>query len=340
VRPAPALSRRRLLGGGLAAVAGLTALTACGGEAETNAEGSADTGVAPEDGPWSFTDGIGQDIALDARPTRIAAYGDQAAALMHFGITPVAIFHYQDPATDSTFDGLDLDGIPVVGTAYGEIDLEQLLGEIRPDLVVTTSYREETPDTMYGFKDKTQIDTIRSQVPIAGILQDGTALDVIRANEELVGLLGVDVEGGKVAEDRAAFEQVSDELREAAGTGLTAVAIYAEDANLYYAKAPDDPALAYYAELGVQFPEFAGKDYYWEIVSWERADTYSPDLFLYSERDSYTLDQYAEQPTFAALPAPRAGQMHPWVVSAMDYVSQAAYMRRLAEWLREDDDVA
>jgi len=338
VRPAPALSRRRLLGGGLAALAGLTALTACGGGSEP-AGRSAGTGVAPEEGPWRFTDGIGQEIELDARPTRIAAYGDQAAALLHFGITPVAIFHYQDPSTDSTFDGLDLDGIPVVGTAYGEIDLEQLLGEIRPDLVVTTSYREETPDTMYGFKDKTQIDTIRSQVPIAGILQDGTALDVIRSNEELVALLGIDVDGGQVAQDRAAFEEASQQLREAAARGLSALAIYAEDANLYYAHPEDDPALAYYAELGVRFPEMTGEDYYWEIVSWERADTYSPDLFLYSERDSYSPDQYADQPTFAALPAPRAGQMHPWVVSAMDYVAQAAYMRRLAGWLREDEKV-
>lgn len=193
---------------------------------------------------------------------------------------------------------------------------------------------------MYGFKDEAQMSKVRQIAPVVGILQAGTALDVIEDNEELVSSLGIDVNSGRVAADRADFEAAGRELSRAARSGLSVVPIYAEDANLYYAKAPDDPALAYYAQLGVDFTPVTGTDYYWQIVSWENADTYSPDLFLYSERGSYTPEQLLAQPTFARLPAARAGQLHPWRFKSLDYPSQASYMRELAGWLSEDRKLA
>jgi iron complex transport system substrate-binding protein len=333
-------SRRSFLGGTLAvtsvaALGGL--LTACGDDTDASADAATTpsdgaNGASAPEGPWSWTDELGQSIELDQAPTRIAAYGDQAAALIGFGIRPVAIFHYMDPAQDSAFDDVDIEGIEVVGSQYGEINLEQL-AVLQPDLVVTTFYGEDTPDTMYGFKDKSQIEKIREIAPITGVMMTGSALDVIKKNEELVGTLGVDVENGQVAADREAFEAASAALSEAAAGGLTVLPIYAEDANLYIAKAPDDPALKYYADLGLQFVPVTGEDYYWEILSWENADTYSPDLVLYSQRDSYTPEQLQEQPVFAALPAMEAGQLHPWPFKSMDYPAQTGYLTSLAEWL-------
>ena len=87
----------------------------------------------PERGPWTWTDDLGQEVSLDATPTRIAAYGDAAAALLNFGITPVALFHYMDPEQDSTFEDLDLSDVEIVGSAYGEISLEALAAT-RPEL--------------------------------------------------------------------------------------------------------------------------------------------------------------------------------------------------------------
>jgi iron complex transport system substrate-binding protein len=335
--PSP-LSRRRLLGGSLA-VASVTALcgllTACG---DDEPSGSAGDERAPDQGPWTWTDDLGQEVSLDAAPTRIAAYGDAAAALINFGITPVALFHYMDPEQDSTFEDLDLSDVEVVGSAYGEINLEQLAAT-RPELVVTTLYDGDEPDSMYGFKDAAQIEKIRAIAPVVGVMQTGSAIDVIKKNEALVASLGVDVESGQVAEDRHAFEHASEALTEAAGSGLTVLPIYGEDANYYVAKAPDDPALRYYSELGLTFVPVEGKDYYWEVLSWEQADKYQPDIVLYSVRDSFTPEQLMDQPVFARLEAAKAGQLHPWKFKSMDYRAQTGYLEELAGWLGSDQKV-
>ena len=198
------LSRRRLLGGSLAvaSVAGL--LAACGEDDSSSPAASGD--AEPDSGPWTWTDDLGQEVTLDTTPTRIAAYGDAAAALMNFGITPVALFHYMAPDQDSTFEDLDLSDVEIVGTAYGEIGLEALAAA-RPELVVTTLYDGDTADSMYGFKDEAQLAKIKAIAPVVGVMQTGSALDVIKTNEQLVASLGVDVESGPVADDRAAFEE-------------------------------------------------------------------------------------------------------------------------------------
>ena len=329
------LSRRRLLGGSLAvaSVAGLIA--ACGDDGSSP---SAAGGAEPGRGPWTWTDDLGQEVSLDETPTRIAAYGDAAAALINFGITPVALFHYMEPEQDSTFEDLDLSDIEVVGTAYGEINLEALAATA-PQLVVTTVYENETPDTMFGFKDEAQIAKIREIAPIIGVMQAGSAVDVIKTNEKLVTSLGIDIESGQIAADRAAFEEASAALTEAAGSGLTVLPVYGEDANYYVAKAPDDPALRYYSELGLSFVPVGGEDYYWDTLSWENADKYEPDIVLYSVRDSFTPEQLMDQPVFASLKAAQAGQLHPWKFKSMDYKSQTSYLEELAGWLASDAKV-
>ena len=334
----PDLVRRRLLAGALAlALAG--ALAACGGSSSTATDDSASDRVSPSPGPWSWTDDLGQEVELDRTPVRIAAYGDAAAALWHFGITPVAIFTWMDPAQDTMFDGLDLSRTEVVGSTYGEIDLEQLAAA-QPDLVVATSYDGDTPDEMYGFKDQTQLAKVRQIAPVVAVAQVGSMADVIATNEELAASLGVDTgDDSPVGQDRAAFEQASRDLERAARSDLSVVPIYADADGLYVAKAPDDPQLAYYQDLGVDFTEIGGEDYYWEILSWENADRYDPDIFLNATRNSYSTEQLGEQPTFARLAAYRAGQVHPWTSVSMDYASQTAAMQDLAGWLRDDRDL-
>lgn len=339
MRRTPDLSRRRLLGAGVALVTA-AGLAACGSDSSSDSGAAADSSATPSAGPWSWTDDLGQKVELDETPVRIAAYGDAAAALWHFGITPVAIFTWMDPAKDDMFDGLDLSETEVVGSTYGEISLEALAAA-DPDIIVATSYTGDTADEMYGFKDKTQLAKVKQIAPVVAVAQVGSMKDVIETNEKLVASLGVDTgDDSQVGKDRAAFQKASNELSDAAKSGLSAVPIYADSDGLYIAKAPDDPALKYYQELGVNFTEIGGKDYYWEILSWENADKYEPDMFLNATRNSYSTKQLGEQPTFARTKAYQAGQIHPWASSSMDYPSQIAYMEQLAGWLGSDKDIA
>jgi iron complex transport system substrate-binding protein len=321
------------------AVATAALLTACGGDEsdDTAAEGSA----APSSGPWNYTDDLGQTIELDETPTRVAAYCDAGAALWNFGITPVALFHYMDPADDPTFEDLDLTETEVIGTAYGEINLEELAA-LQPDLIVTTTYDGDTPEEMYGFKDKAQLAKVKAIAPVVGVEQSGSALDVATTNEELAASLGVDTdEGSDVAADKAEFEAASAALTEAAGAGRTVLPMYAEDAGLYVLIPQDDPMMNYFQSLGVRFEKTGGKDdYYWQTLSWENADTYEPDLVLNSQRGSYSTEQLEAHPVFGRLAAVEAGQVHPWKFKSMDYVSLTSYMQELARWLSTDQDVA
>lgn len=334
------LSRRRLIAGGVAVLTAVT-LAGCGGS--DDGDTAADTGgsATPSAGPWSYTDDLGQTIELDETPARIAAYGDAGAALWNFGVTPVALFHYMDPADDPTFEDLDLAETDVIGTAYGELNLEELAAA-QPDLIVTTTYDGDTPESMYGFKDESQLEKVKAIAPVVAVEQSGSALDVIATNEELAASLGVDTgEGSDVAADRAAFEEASAALTEAASGGRTVLPMYAEDSGLYALIPQDDPAMNYFQSLGVQFEETGAKgDYYWEILSWENADTYDADIILNSQRGSYSTEHLEEQPVFGSLAAVEAGQVHEWKFKSMDYPSLTSYMAELTGWLTTDEDVA
>ena len=194
---------------------------------------------------------------------------------------------------------------------------------------------------MYGFKDKTQLAKIKAIAPVVAVAQVGSMKDVIETNEKLVESLGVDTGDGQPG--RRGPRRVRGRLPQSSRTppksGLSVVPMYADGDGLYLAKAPDDPALKYYQDIGVNFTEIGGKDYYWEILSWENADRYEGDILLNATRNSYSMKQLGEQPTFARLAAYQAGQVHPWESGSMDYPSQTEYMKELAGWLGSDEDV-
>ena len=133
---------------------------------------------------------------------------------------------------------------------------------------------------------------------------------------------------------RADFDEASAALTEAASSGVTVLPIAAYPAEgVYMAKAPDDPSLHLYADLGVQFVDPGGDAYFWETVSWEKVTDHPSDVILYSLRGAMTPEEMATQPTYQLLPAVQAGQVYPWEYIGMDYPAQTAYMEQLAEWL-------
>ncbi|MGY1801676.1 ABC transporter substrate-binding protein [Blastococcus sp. SYSU D00922] len=328
---------RRLLGGFLAL--GVTVgLTACGASAD-------DTGTASADGGWSFTDDLGTTVELDEAPTRIAGLNDLAASLWNYGVEPVATFGQTSAEDDVAFEGRDLSDVAIVGSAYGEIDLEALAAA-DPDLIVTTIYPVDSTGEIpegtagYGFNDMAQQEQVAEIAPIVTIAYRGSAAEVIERVVDLAEALGVDTEGGEVADARADFEAASEQLTQAAAGGVSVLPVYATEADGWWmARAADDPQLKLYQDLGVSFVDPGGEDYFWHSVGWEEVPNHPSDVLLYSLRFSMSPEEIAAQPTAALLPAVQAGQLHPWKYIGPDYVAQAAYMEELADYLTEAQKV-
>jgi iron complex transport system substrate-binding protein len=330
---------RRLTGGLLALALGLTA-TAC---SSADADGEGDEA---DSSAWEFTDDLGVTVTLDETPTRVAGLNDVLSSLWNYGIEPVAAWGQTSAEDDVAFEGKDLDDVAIVGTSYGQIDLEALAAA-DPDLIVASVYPTDSEGTldpespMYGFESIEQQEQIAQIAPVIGIAWRGSAADVIERTAELAESLGADFGSAELAEMREEYEAASAELTAAAESGVTVLPVYATEADGWWmAKAPDDPSLHLYQDLGVQFVDPGGDGYFWESVGWEQVPDYPSDVLLYSLRFSMTPEEIAAQPTAALLPAVQAEQMHPWKYLGMDYRAQAAYMTELAGWLAEAEKVS
>ena len=241
---------------------------------------------------WTFTDDLGRTVTRDEAPTRVVALSDIAYSLLNYGVEPVGMFGYSGVSDDVRFDDMDMSGIAELGAVYGEVNLEALAA-LDPDLIVTNQYPVDAEGTL------------DPAAPLYGFADSGQQA---------------------AAEEIASIVTIADRACE---RGANVMVFYAEPSNIYIAKAPDDPSLRMYAELGVDFVDPGGADFCWEIVSWERIGTLPADVVLYSERGMLADDLMA-QPTFAATPAAAAGQVYPGVFAGMDYVSSSAYMNGLA----------
>jgi iron complex transport system substrate-binding protein len=328
---------RRLLSGLLALAAAAT-VSACanddggGGEEQPDAEG------------WEFTDDLGNTVELAETPTRIAGLNDVLSSLWNYGIEPVAGWGQTSIEDDIAFEGKDLSDVAVVGTSYGQIDLEALAAA-DPDIIVASVYPTDAegtlPGTMYGFESVEQQEQVAEIAPIVGIVWGGSAADVIERTAELAESLGVDFGSGEPAEMKEDFEEASATLTEAAAGGVSVLPVFATEADGWWmAKAPDDPSLHLYQDLGVDFVDPGGDDYFWNSVGWEEVTSYPSDVLLYSLRFSMSPEEIAAQPTAALLPAVQAEQLYPWKYLGMDYQAQARYMEELAGWLNEADKVS
>jgi iron complex transport system substrate-binding protein len=305
-------------------LAGLLTVTAC----STSAPAATGTGS------WTFTDDLGRTVTLDQRPTRIAGLTDVVASLWNYGIKPVAAFGYTGISQDKRFAGRDLAGVTELGPMYGQIDLEALAAA-DPDLIVTHAYPVDAAGTidpqapLYGFADLAQQEAASRIAPIVAITMDGSAVQVIDRTAQLALALGADP--AVVTGARAEYDAAADRLRTAATSGLQVLVVAAYPAEgLYVAKAPDDPTLTAFADLGVRFVDPGGTGYYWQIVSWENVGSLPADVVLESQIDEMSAEQILAQPTFARTPAGQARQLYPWVFASMDYAAQAAYMTEVA----------
>ena len=325
--------RTRLAAGLLAVIATLT-LAGCGSDTDTSNAGAA----AAAEGPWTFTDDLGRTVELDQRPTRVAGLIDPLSSLMNYGVKPVATFGWATVDKDPRLEGLDISGITTLGATYGEIDEEKLI-EAAPELIVTTVYPTDEKGTiddsqpLYGFNDKAQQETIEKIAPIVAIKMGGQGSDVMASITGLASALGAPED--KLAETKTAYDDAAAELTEVArASDVTVTAMYGDADGAYVMKPDDEPITQLYKELGVKFFEPEPEGYYWGIYSWENAGKIGGDLILL-QKDGYTEEEILKQPTIAQTPAFEAGQIEPFTSPGLDYVSQTAYMTKLAQYISD-----
>ena len=93
-----------------------------------SAGASADASAAPSAAAatgFTWTDGSGKTVTLDAVPKRIIAHAYAAAALMEFGIKPIAVYADMPLDQDVGLKNVDFTGIEVLGEEWGKIDVEK-----------------------------------------------------------------------------------------------------------------------------------------------------------------------------------------------------------------------
>jgi iron complex transport system substrate-binding protein len=294
-----ALTRRQVLAGGCAASTLL--LVGCG-PAEHDAVG------------WRFVDDRKNKVTLPRRPTRIVAYTTAAAALFHWGVTPVGVFG-DDPAAEPTLAGYPWTESALIGSVYGEIDVAKLRS-VKADLIVSRWYPTGS-SLVFGFKDLEQQKTIGAQVPIVGIDGHAIATEQIDRFADLARALGVNTASGPVVHALSEFGKAKASLSAVAGrtANLRIIAISGDQDTMYVAKVADDGDLSFYAQLGVPLVTATTSDTYWDRVPWAQAGKYPADGILYDARTlTMPVSSALAIPTFAALPAVRADQIGSWQV--------------------------
>ena len=294
----------------LAAALSLTVLTACGASEDTSA-------TDPDDGPWSYESASGETVEVDHTPTRIIAHSDEAAALMSYGITPVGIYGNEKPEDNKNLKGFDLSGIAVLGTEWGEVDVEKAAA-LDPDLIVADWWPAE--EAYSGLEEgvKAKSKKLGELAPVVGGAQGDSLVETIAYYEGLAESLGADVDDSAGAADKAAFDAAVERFKAAtaAKPGLTAMGMGPGKDLLYVANPTYAPELLDFRTWGLDVlapsepdPEFP----YWENLSWEKADKYQPDLVLIDDRmaaaDVAALDK---QPTWKSIDAVAAGAVVPW----------------------------
>lgn len=285
-------------------------LSACG------SDGSAE-GDAAASGTWSFTDGSGKTVELDERPTRIIAHAYAAAALMEFGIRPVAVYADGPIEDDVGLQNVDFEGIEVLGEEWGRIDVEKA-ATLDPDLIVADYWPVEKgySGMEEGVEEKSK--KLAELAPVVGPSQGDSIVGLIQGYEELATALGADAGTGEAAAARARFEEARNAFTAAAAAkpGLTALAIspYGDDYAVAVPKYA--PELLDFQRWGLDVIDPAKPDPdfpYWQTLSFERADTYQPDLLLFDDRNHPgNLEVLKGQPIAKSIRAFAAGAYTTW----------------------------
>ncbi|CAM3475330.1 ABC transporter substrate-binding protein [Stackebrandtia soli] len=300
-------------------------------------------GQSAEGESWSYESGDGETITVDHLPERIIAQSDAAAALLTYGIRPVGIFGNEDPKDNRNLEPFDLEGIEVLGTEWGVVDVEAA-AELNPDLIVSDYWPAE--DAYGGFENSVDAKTkkLLKLAPVIGGAQGDSIVTLLEYYDGLAESLGADLKDASIAEEKAEFDAAVTAFKEAAAgnEGLTALAV-SPAADLYYVAVPQyAPELLDFQKWGLDVinPESPDEEFpYWESLSWENVDKYQPDVLLIDDRTyPSNLDDAKKQPTWSTIKAAEADAVIPWPgYWVHSYPSYTAELLKLADAIAAAD---
>ncbi|MEU3185793.1 ABC transporter substrate-binding protein [Streptomyces sp. NPDC006923] len=307
------LSRRGLLAAGGAVGLGAF-LAACG---EGDAKGGSATGTdAAKPGPWSFRDDRGQTARADAVPKNIVAFTGTAAALHDYGIEVKGVFgptRTKDGKPDVQAGDLDIDKVEILGNVWGEFNVEKYAA-LNPELLVTAQWLK---GELWYVPEQSK-DKILALAPSVALWAAETTIpQAIRRHAELAESLGADLGSSKVTDAKARFEKAAERLRQAAKSKpeIKVLVASASQDLFYVSLAKMSADTLYFQQLGVRFVEpKVNAQGFFEELSWENAGKYDADIIMMDNRSS-ALQPAAlgSRPTWARLPAVKAGQVVPRV---------------------------
>ncbi|MGW7366267.1 ABC transporter substrate-binding protein [Streptomyces sp. NPDC054841] len=310
------LTRRGLLAAGGALGLGV-ALTACG--TENKSDSASD---AKKSGPWEFKDDRGQTATTKSAPKNIVAFTGMAAALHDFGIEVKGVFgptYVEDKAKgtktrDVQAGDLDINKVKVLGNVWGEFNVEQYAA-LAPDVLITDMWEK---NALWYVPDQSKDKILKLAPSVALWASDNSMPKVLQRHVDLAESLGADVKTKKLADAKAAFEKAAARLRAAAkAKPEIKVLIGSASADLFYVSTPVRPTdTLYFKELGVNLvtPTKLDAGGWFEGLSWENVDKYKADIIMMDNRASAIQpDALKSKPTWAQLPAVKAGQVIPRV---------------------------
>ncbi|MEV0379596.1 ABC transporter substrate-binding protein [Nonomuraea sp. NPDC050643] len=331
----PVLARRGFLSGAAGLAAALT-LAACGGGTDTTAPAASAGGAssAPAARAWTFTDDRDKKLEQPKIPSRIVAQVGSAAALWDFGVRPIAVFgphKLKDGSKDPQVGNVDIAKVTGLGNVWDEFNVEQYIA-LQPDLLVSSMYIK---GTLWYVPEKSK-DTIEQVAPTAGVMLTGkSATEVIGTYEELAKSLGADMQG--VPEAKARMEAATKELAQFKDLKILMVSGGAD--AFWIVNPPEYPDIVHLtgAGLDVVTPSKVDEGGFFQTLSWENADEYDADVILYDTRtQALKPEEMMKKPTFAKLPAVKAGQLYPWNAEApYSYQGYAAFLEGLVANLKK-----
>ena len=205
----PGLSRRALLLG-----AGGVALTLAGCNASARTREPAGPASSTAAG-FSYTDARGKKIELPTVPTVVVAQSSAAAALWDFGFKVKGAYG-ELKTTDGKLDfqagNLELSEITVIGSTYGEFNLEKYAA-MGPQLLIDESFDDKT----LWYVPQESAAKIEAVAPTLGIkMLDLNQLQIIESFGKLAAMLGADINSEAVA---AVEGRLRDRVSQGQGSG-------------------------------------------------------------------------------------------------------------------------
>ncbi|MFC9703457.1 ABC transporter substrate-binding protein [Streptomyces sp. NPDC056943] len=278
--------------------------------------------------PWGFTDDRGTELGAARVPERVVAYVRAGAALLDLGVTPVAVYGsgHDGPGYDpAKAGGLEAAGVPYLGP--GRALDEELLRELRPDVIVDVTYDGKSPYAL----DEAVADRLGVPLVALSVGNELTLPEILDRFRELGASLGAGAEAGgatgSAAADSTGLAEAEDFLRGVAGrTGLAVLALSGAGPDQVHLARPQAwPELARLAALGVRLLDPGpGPGANWLTADWGRAAELRPDLVLFDNR-------FHAVPPYETPPGTRLAAWNPETPPSP--AAYARFFRELAEAL-------